>query len=145
MKRTQSLLGNLNKVHWDRKPWEVGYVGEPAGKRKVTRKPYAIVHDDQVALVRQRLDREWEVMKMLNTPYLNKEQIKPYHAVHRTFVKELADEKKLAEKARMPGDPKRLLANGDADPYHANYGNLLHKSRSIEESMCHLIRRTRWD
>ncbi|CAD5213290.1 unnamed protein product [Bursaphelenchus xylophilus] len=145
MKRTQFLLANLNKVHWDRKPWEVGYRGPPSGKRKVTRKPHAIVHDSHVAIVKERLAREWEVMKMLNSPYLNKEEMKPYHEIHGTFLQEQETIKKNEAKAKMPGDPKLLLANGEARRTHANYGNLLHKDRSIEDSLCHLIRRSRWD
>lgn len=45
----------------------------------------------------------------------------------------------------MPGDAKVLKENGNVYKPFANYGNLLHKHRTVEDSMSEFIRREKWD
>ena len=58
---------------------------------------------------------------------------------------QVANAKKHEEQKRMPGKAKILRDNGTAYKAYANYGNLLHKHRTVEDSMFQLIRREKWD
>ncbi|KAH7722646.1 hypothetical protein AAVH_09897 [Aphelenchoides avenae] len=145
MRITSFLFGNLNKVHWDQRVWEIGYRGSPLPKRKATRRPHIPVTKYRVDILRERFKREWNVMRWLATPYLNEEIEKPYIEKHGDVHQQLERERERAQQARMPGDEKWIGEHGKANKRYANYGNLLHHHRTVEDSMGELIRRNRWD
>ncbi|VDK27666.1 unnamed protein product, partial [Anisakis simplex] len=72
MRITSALYGNLNKIHWNRRVWEVGYRGPLLPQRKATGRPDYPVTGNRILLLRERFEREWNVMKCLATPYLTK-------------------------------------------------------------------------
>ncbi|KAI6216185.1 hypothetical protein M3Y99_01834900 [Aphelenchoides fujianensis] len=144
--RFTTVLGyNLNKVHWDRRVWEIGYRGKPLPKRKATGRPHIPISDFRRDLLRQRFEREHQTMRWLCTPYLSKEAERPYVEKNGTFVEELERERKTAALSKMPGEQKRLNEHGDASKAFANYGNLLHEPRRVEDSLRFLIKQKRWD
>lgn len=110
-----------------------------------TGKPHAIVHESHVNNLRERMEREWNTMRWLSRPYLDKQQIKPYQEINGNFLEEIKTKKEADKLRKMPGEPKILNEKGEPSKAYANYGNLLHKSRSVEDSFQHLINRTRWD
>lgn len=62
-----------------------------------------------------------------------------------TFMEELERERKTAALSKMPGEKKQLNDHGDASKAYANYGNLLHEPRRVEDSLRFLIKQKRWD
>ncbi|KAI6181315.1 hypothetical protein M3Y98_00816100 [Aphelenchoides besseyi] len=145
MRLTSILNGNLNKVHWDRRVWQIGYSGSPLPKKKATGRPHIPISDYRRELLRQRFNREHQVMRWLCTPYLNKEAEQPYVEKYGKFADELKKQQKEVELAKMPGDAKLLNEHGEALKPMANYGNLLHKPRTVEDSLRCLINKNRWD
>ncbi|KAI6174939.1 hypothetical protein M3Y97_00976800 [Aphelenchoides bicaudatus] len=116
MKLCQILRANLNKEHWDRRVWEIGYRGTPLPKRKATGQPPFIVNDARVKQLRDRFEREYQVMRWLCTPYLTKETEKEYIEKHGTFLEQKRRERHNSTFAKMPGDAKKLNTHGDALP-----------------------------
>ncbi|TKR67978.1 hypothetical protein L596_024039 [Steinernema carpocapsae] len=145
MKLTSAALGNLNKIHWNRRVWEIGYRGPPLPQRKATGRPHYPVTTPRVNELRERFQREYNVMKCLATPYFTKEQETAYWQKHKS-VDDQKEAKKLEERQRtMPGEVKRESEFKKMDRRYANVGNSLHKHRTIEDSLSELIRRNRWD
>ncbi|KAK0418030.1 hypothetical protein QR680_013337 [Steinernema hermaphroditum] len=145
MKLTSAVLGNLNKVHWNRRVWEIGYRGPHLPQRKATGRPHYPVTSNRVAELRERFEREYNVMRCLATPYFTKDQEAAYWDKY-TSVDAQNETKKLeTQQRRMPGEVKRESEFKKADRRVANIGNSLHKHRTIEDSLGELIRRNRWD
>lgn len=99
-------------------------------------------------------------MRWLCTPYLTKvtlslfslpqlssfqETEKEYIDKHGTFLEAKRREAEHKAFSKMPGKPKAFDVHGNAIAATANYGNLLHKSRTIEDSLRMLINKNRWD
>lgn len=84
-------------------------------------------------------------MRYLASPYLEKNKEQPFIEKFGT-VQEIAEKVKEEQKlSTMPGDAKAINENGDAYKLYANYGNLMHKHRTVEDSMFLVVRRQRWD
>lgn len=84
-------------------------------------------------------------MQYLASPYLTKEKEAVYihkFGTHEDRVNRLAEEEKQRS---MPGEAKYITEHGKSAQIYGNYGNLLHKHRTVEDSMTELIRRERWD
>ncbi|VDM40368.1 unnamed protein product [Toxocara canis] len=145
MRTTRALCGNLNKIHWDRRVWEVGYRGPPLAQRKATGRPDYPVSGNQILLLRERFEREWEVMKCLATPYISKEQEEPYIRLHGCPADEREQNALRKEQSTMPGEPKQIAMHKGGRQRAANVGNLLHSHRTVEDSLYEVIRRQRWD
>uniref|UniRef100_A0AC35FVZ9 Uncharacterized protein n=1 Tax=Panagrolaimus sp. PS1159 TaxID=55785 RepID=A0AC35FVZ9_9BILA len=140
-----ALFVNLNKIHWDRRPWQIGYRGNLLPQNKATGRPNVPIHPGNVAILRHQMAREYEVMRHLANPYITEEKEAPYIRQNGNFNEQLANAKKIKEHQRMPGEPKYLKEDGTVYKPFGNYGNLLHKHRSVEDSMFQLIRREKWD
>uniref|UniRef100_A0A1I7ZRP5 Transposase n=1 Tax=Steinernema glaseri TaxID=37863 RepID=A0A1I7ZRP5_9BILA len=145
MKLTSVVCGNLNKIHWNRRVWEIGYRGPPLPQRKATGRPHKPVTTAKVAELRENFEREYNVMRCLATPYFTKEQEAAYWAKHGSVDAQNEAKKLEAQQRRMPGEVKRETEFKKADRRVANIGNSLHKHRTIEDSLGELIRRNRWD
>ncbi|CAJ0600481.1 unnamed protein product [Cylicocyclus nassatus] len=144
---TRVLRGNLNLPHWNRRVWEIGYSGSPLPKKKATGRPDYPVSPAQVAVLRERFDREWNVMKLLCRPNITANVEADYfvskgvsgHAEIRNEVQAKLDSE------RMPGKVKRTKGSKHSVRRRGNIGNLLHTHRTVEESLAELIVRNRWD
>uniref|UniRef100_A0A914WH13 Uncharacterized protein n=1 Tax=Plectus sambesii TaxID=2011161 RepID=A0A914WH13_9BILA len=145
MRLTSGLFRQLNWHAWNRKVYEVGYRGPLLSKKKATGKPDYPVSQARLARLRTALEREYQVMRCLATPYVTREQEDPYLTKFGTPEEQLA--KKVAEKQQqqMPNKPKVVTDRTSYDKWRGNIGNLLHSHRTVEDSMKHLIRRTRYD
>uniref|UniRef100_A0A914ZP98 Uncharacterized protein n=1 Tax=Parascaris univalens TaxID=6257 RepID=A0A914ZP98_PARUN len=142
---TAKLYANLNKIHWDRRIWEIGYRGPPLPQRKATGRPDYPVSGNRIILLRERFAREWEVMKCLATPFLSKEQEAPYIRLHGSPAQQRETDELRLRQAAMPGEPKKIKMHKSGKQPQANVGNLLHAHRTVEDSLHELIRRQRWD
>lgn len=145
MKFTNALFGNLNKIHWNRRVWEIGYRGPNLSQRKATGRPDYPVTPYRVALLRERFEREYSVMRYLSTPYLTNDKEQPYWDKYGSPEELRLAKQKEIEQATMPGKPKRISEFKKADKKVANLGNMLHYNRTVEDSLKDLIRRNRWD
>uniref|UniRef100_A0AC35TYU5 Uncharacterized protein n=1 Tax=Rhabditophanes sp. KR3021 TaxID=114890 RepID=A0AC35TYU5_9BILA len=145
MRFSFTTFGNLNKIHWDRRVWEIGYRGPHLPQRKATGRPDVPVSANKVRVLRERLDREYNVMRHLATPFLGKEQEQAYWDKHGTPQLMRTKEEEKKEQATMPGKVKRISEFKGADKKVANIGNMLHFDRTVEDSLKDLIRRNRWD
>ncbi|KAK0418031.1 hypothetical protein QR680_013337 [Steinernema hermaphroditum] len=118
MKLTSAVLGNLNKVHWNRRVWEIGYRGPHLPQRKATGRPHYPVTSNRVAELRERFEREYNVMRCLATPYFTKDQEAAYWDKY-TSVDAQNETKKLeTQQRRMPGEimPSSYTSPIDASP-----------------------------
>ncbi|MFH4976595.1 hypothetical protein AB6A40_003304 [Gnathostoma spinigerum] len=145
MRLSICLSKNLNYIHWNRRVWEIGYRGPLLPQRKATGRPDLPVTDNQVLLLRERLSREYDVMKYLASPYFTKTEEAEYITLKGSPSEQRAAELQIQELRRMPGKPKRITSSKATDRRVANVGNLLHNHRAVEDSMRELIRRYRWD
>uniref|UniRef100_A0A1I7X044 MRP-S23 domain-containing protein n=1 Tax=Heterorhabditis bacteriophora TaxID=37862 RepID=A0A1I7X044_HETBA len=150
---TRALRGNLNRRHWDRRVWEIGYRGPLLPKQKAfvyfnqTGRPDLPVAPNHVKVLRERLQREFEVMKLLTKPYISADVEKEYFTslnVSGLDDKRQKENDKL-DAQRMPGKAKRTEGSKQAVRRRANIGNLLHSHITVEESLASLINRNRWD
>jgi len=134
----------LNWDAWNRKVYEIGYRGPLLSKKTATKPDYP-VSQARVARLKVAFEREYQVMRCLATPYCTRAQEEPYLAKYGSPEEQLA--KKVAEEQqlKMPNKPKVVTGRTDYDKWRGNIGNLLHKDRTVEDSMQHLIRRTRYD
>uniref|UniRef100_A0A0K0G134 ATP synthase subunit d, mitochondrial n=1 Tax=Strongyloides venezuelensis TaxID=75913 RepID=A0A0K0G134_STRVS len=145
MKLTSTWFGNLNKIHWNRRVWEIGYRGPSLPQRKATGRPHFPISSYKVGLLRERFEREYNVMRYLSTPYLTSDKEQFFWEKYGSPEKlRLAEQKKI-EQSTMPGKAKRISEFKNADKRVANIGNMLHYNRTVEDSMKDLIRRNRWD
>ncbi|VDM65437.1 unnamed protein product [Strongylus vulgaris] len=144
---TRALRGNLNLPHWNRRVWEIGYGGPPLPKKKATGRPDYPVSSAQVAVLRKRFDREWNLMKFLCRPYITSEVEADYFAMKNvTGLNEIrSKEQARLEAERMPGKLKRTEGSRNAVRRRANIGNVLHSHKTVEDSLTELINRNRWD
>ncbi|OZC05708.1 hypothetical protein X798_07317, partial [Onchocerca flexuosa] len=72
MRLTIWLRRNLNLPEWNRRVWEIGYRGPPLPKVKIKGRPDYPVNNNAIRQLQDRMKREYEVMKCLATPYLDK-------------------------------------------------------------------------
>ncbi|WKY00505.1 hypothetical protein Q1695_014947 [Nippostrongylus brasiliensis] len=144
---TRALRGNLNIPHWNRRVWEIGYAGPPLPKKKATGRPNVPISASRVKLLRERFDREFNVMKLLTRPYIAKEAEQDYFAsLNVSGLDQLREQEQAKlEAARMPGKPKRTEGSKHAVRRRANVGNLLHTHKTVEDSLAELMNRNRWD
>uniref|UniRef100_A0A7E4ZWM1 Uncharacterized protein n=1 Tax=Panagrellus redivivus TaxID=6233 RepID=A0A7E4ZWM1_PANRE len=144
MRVSSTLYRNLNKIHWDRRAWQIGYRGPPLPQQKATGRPHRPIHRGSVELLRSNLAREYNVMRHLANPYLNEEAEAPYVQQFGNVKEVVEKEIELKKQTRMPGDVKQVT-NNTVPKLYGNYGNLLHKHRTVEDSLFQLVRRERWD
>nr|CDJ91642.1 Unknown [Haemonchus contortus] len=144
---TRALRGNLNIPHWNRRVWEIGYSGPPLPKRKATGRPNYPISKNQVAILRDRFAREYNVMKLLTRPYVTAEAESDYFASKNvTGLDQIREQEKArAEALRMPGKAKRVDGSKRAVRRRANVGNLLQKHITVEDSLAELMNRNCWD
>ncbi|KAF8358400.1 hypothetical protein PRIPAC_93395 [Pristionchus pacificus] len=145
MRLTTSVLGNLNKRHWNRRVWEVGYKGPLMPQQKATGRPDYAISGNMVALTRERFAREFGVMKMLAHPYVDESAERHYlESKGVQSLKELREmeEQKIKDQT-MPSKPKATSPTGLKRK--GNVGTLLHKHTTIEDSLGYLANRNRWD
>uniref|UniRef100_A0A0N4ZPM8 39S ribosomal protein L52, mitochondrial n=1 Tax=Parastrongyloides trichosuri TaxID=131310 RepID=A0A0N4ZPM8_PARTI len=145
MKFSTSIFKNLNKIHWDRRVWEIGYRGPHLPQRKATGRPNLPISGYKVQLLRERFDREYNVMRYLSTPYLTNDKEEAYWKIYGSPEKMRSEALKKEEQGTMPGKAKRISDFKLADKRVANIGNMLHHTRTVEDSLKGLIRRNRWD
>uniref|UniRef100_A0A0R3S574 39S ribosomal protein L59, mitochondrial n=1 Tax=Elaeophora elaphi TaxID=1147741 RepID=A0A0R3S574_9BILA len=146
MRLTAWLWKNLNAPEWNRRVWEIGYRGPPLPKQKIKGKPDYPISGNAIRQLQDKMKLEYEVMKCLATPYLNKEMEDEYIKKYGTPTEEQEKELLEMEQRRMPGKPKkRIVGSGKVLKARANVGNLLHEHRTIESSLKELIVRQRWD
>ncbi|GMT18838.1 hypothetical protein PFISCL1PPCAC_10135 [Pristionchus fissidentatus] len=145
MRLSTAVLGNLNKRHWNRRVWEIGYKGPLMPQQKATGRPDYPVSGNMVALTRERMAREFGVMKMLAQPYVEESAEQHYleaKGVESLQQLRLVEEKKIKDQS-MPSKPKSMSPTGLKR--RGNVGTLLHSHRTIEDSLGYLINRNRWD
>ncbi|PAV56217.1 hypothetical protein WR25_01294 isoform A [Diploscapter pachys] len=147
MRWSVQLLGNLNKPHWNRRVWEIGYRGSPLPAKKATGQPNFPVRPTNVASLRRRLLIEHNVMLQIAKPYLSKEVCTNYFASEGVSNLDELKEKneQLAELRKMPGKPKITQGAQRIVMKNANVGNNLHQHATIEDSLKALLVRNRWD
>ncbi|VDM22202.1 unnamed protein product [Wuchereria bancrofti] len=146
MRFTVWLPRNLNIPEWNRRVWEVGYRGPPLPKLKIKGRPDYPISGNAIRQLQDKMKIEYEVMKCLATPYLNKEMEHEYIKKYGTCAEQREKEFLEMEQRRMPGKPKkRIVGSGEVLKAKANIGNLLHEHRTIESSLKELIVRQRWD
>ncbi|GMS88562.1 hypothetical protein PENTCL1PPCAC_10737 [Pristionchus entomophagus] len=145
MRLSSSVLGNLNKRHWNRRVWEVGYKGPLMPQQKATGRPDYAISGNQVALTRERFAREFGVMKMLAQPYIEESAERRYlesKGVQTLHELREMEQQKIKDQA-MPSKPKSMSPSGLKR--RGNVGTLLHTHRTIEDSLGYLANRNRWD
>ncbi|VDK87077.1 unnamed protein product [Litomosoides sigmodontis] len=146
MRLTTWVWKNLNAPEWNRRVWEIGYRGSPLPKHKIKGLPDYPISSNAIRQLQDKLKLEYEVMKCLATPYLNKEMEYEYVKKYGTSAEQRAKELLETKQRRMPGEPKkRIVGSGKVLKARANVGNLLHEHRTIENTLKELIIRQRWD
>ncbi|CAJ0942055.1 unnamed protein product, partial [Mesorhabditis belari] len=137
---------NLNRIHWDRRPWDIGYRGPLQAQQKATGRPDYPVTESRKNLLRERLNREWEVMRQLTRPYVTKEAELAYFQSKNvsSLEEQRTKEANLIEARRMPGKVKRTIGSKNEVRRRANVGNLLHEHSTVEQALASLNSRSRW-
>ncbi|GMR41697.1 hypothetical protein PMAYCL1PPCAC_11892, partial [Pristionchus mayeri] len=145
MRLSSAVWGNLNRKHWNRRVWEVGYKGPLMPQQKATGRPDYAISGNMVALTRERFTREFGVMKMLAQPYI--EEPAEQHYLQSKGVQSLKELREMEEQKikdrTMPSKPKPKSPSGLKR--RGNVGTLLHEHRTVEDSLGYLINRNRWD
>ena len=139
------LFGNLNKKHWNRRVWEVGYRGPVMPQQKATGRPDYPISGNMVALTRERMAREWGVMHALTKPYYDEASELAYFESLGCASRDELRTKRREEQdaARMPGKAKGTSSS--ALWRHGNIGNNLHSNITVEQSLGYIGNRNRWD
>ncbi|CAI4226079.1 unnamed protein product [Auanema sp. JU1783] len=144
---SRALRGNLNRRHWNRKVFEIGYRGPLLPQQKVTGRPDLPIYPDKVVTLRDRLNREFGVMSLLARPYVTEVVEQDYFEhLNVKSLEELREREVEEQQAKkMPGKEKRIEGSKVSVRRRANIGNSLHKNTTIEDSLSSLIQRNRWD
>ncbi|KAI1722628.1 mitochondrial ribosome protein 63 domain-containing protein [Ditylenchus destructor] len=143
MRLTSCVSKCLNKRHWDRRIWEVGYRGSPLPQVK----PYKAetpLKPDTVTHLKNALEREYKVMQWLSNPYITEEKERPYVEARGDIIDQWKQKVVAEKQAKMPGKGKRYTVDGRLEKRRANVGNNLQNHVTVEDSLKELIRRDRW-